>query len=52
VLSEQGETAVVALSGSVDDQHVLRAALRLGSVHEFSRRRRSLAQIYRDAVTP
>jgi ABC-2 type transport system ATP-binding protein len=52
VLSEQGETAVVALNGSVDDQHVLRAALRLGSVHEFSRRRRSLAQIYRDAVTP
>jgi len=43
--------SVVVVESDVDDQQVLRAALATGPVHEFSRARTSLAQLYRSVVS-
>jgi ABC-2 type transport system ATP-binding protein len=50
VVSERDTTVVLELSPGSDDQAVLTAALNTGPVTEFSRRRRSLADLFRDAV--
>jgi ABC-2 type transport system ATP-binding protein len=47
---ESAGHAVVRLADGADDQLVLRAALERGPVHEFSRRRARLAELYRDVV--
>ena len=51
VVENHGPTTVFELEPSVDDQAVLAAALATGPVTEFSRRRRSLTELFRDAVT-
>ncbi|HEY3470477.1 MAG TPA: ATP-binding cassette domain-containing protein [Amycolatopsis sp.] len=48
---EEGATTVLGLDPSADDQAVLAAALATGPVTEFSRRRRSLTELFRDAVS-
>ncbi|SFE13079.1 ABC-2 type transport system ATP-binding protein [Actinopolyspora alba] len=48
--SENGHTTL-RLDDTADDQRVLRAALETGPVHEFSRTRPSLTDLFRDAVT-
>lgn len=50
VTSERDATVVLELSPGTNDQSVLTAALNTGPVTEFSRRRRSLADLFRDAV--
>lgn len=50
VLETEGPTTVLELTAGSDDQTVLAAALATGPVTEFSRRRRSLAELFRDAV--
>jgi ABC-2 type transport system ATP-binding protein len=50
VTSERDATVVLELSHGTDDQTVLTAALNTGPVTEFSRRRRSLTDLFRDAV--
>jgi ABC-2 type transport system ATP-binding protein len=50
VTAERDATVVLELSPGTDDQTVLAAALTTGPVTEFSRRRRSLADLFRDAV--
>jgi ABC-2 type transport system ATP-binding protein len=35
----------------VDDQEILKAALATGPVHEFSRRRASLTELFRNVVS-
>ncbi|SDO98031.1 ABC-2 type transport system ATP-binding protein [Actinopolyspora xinjiangensis] len=47
---ENGRTAL-RLDDTADDQRVLRAALATGPVHEFSRERPSLTELFRDVVT-
>ncbi|MFJ6669922.1 ABC transporter ATP-binding protein [Actinosynnema sp. NPDC091369] len=42
---------VLAVAPDVDDQAVLRAALSTGPVHEFSRQRPSLTELFRSVVT-
>jgi ABC-2 type transport system ATP-binding protein len=51
IVSERDGTSVLELDSGADDQAVLAAALRTGPVTEFSRRRRSLAELFRDAVS-
>lgn len=51
VRSREGERTVLALGDGVDDQAVLAAALATGPVTEFSRRRQSLTELYRNVVT-
>jgi ABC-2 type transport system ATP-binding protein len=51
VLEEHGATAVLDLEPGADDQAVLAAALATGPVTEFSRRRRPLTELFRDAVS-
>ncbi|MET7994804.1 ATP-binding cassette domain-containing protein [Amycolatopsis sp. NPDC005232] len=51
VVESSGATTVLELASSADDQAVLAAALATGPVTEFSRQRRSLAELFRDAVT-
>jgi ABC-2 type transport system ATP-binding protein len=51
VLEETGPTTVLGLDPGADDQAVLAAALATGPVTEFSRRRRSLTELFRDAVS-
>ena len=51
VISENGSGTVVELGADTDDQKVLAAALATGPVTEFSRRRRTLAELFRSAVT-
>ncbi|GAA1262508.1 ATP-binding cassette domain-containing protein [Saccharothrix xinjiangensis] len=46
----EGRT-LVELEPGADDQPVLRAALATGPVHEFSRQRPSLAELFRSVVT-
>jgi len=46
-----GDRTVLELSDGADDQAVLRAALATGPVTEFSRRRPSLTELYREVVT-
>jgi len=51
VVENHGPTTVLELAPSVDDQAVLAAALATGPVTEFSRKHRSLTELFRDAVT-
>jgi ABC-2 type transport system ATP-binding protein len=51
VRSHDGTRTVLQLSDGADDQAVLSAALATGPVHEFSRRRPSLTELYRNVVT-
>jgi ABC-2 type transport system ATP-binding protein len=46
-----GARTVLALGDGADDQAVLQAALATGPVTEFSRRRPSLTELYREVVT-
>ncbi|MFE0021364.1 ABC transporter ATP-binding protein [Amycolatopsis sp. NPDC059021] len=50
VLENHGPTSVLDLAPSADDQAVLAAALATGPVTEFSRQRRTLTELFRDAV--
>jgi ABC-2 type transport system ATP-binding protein len=47
---DHGRTEIHLTAGA-DDQAVLTAALRTGPVHEFSHRRPTLAQLFREVVT-
>jgi ABC-2 type transport system ATP-binding protein len=49
VVEERGPTTVLELTAGADDQAVLAAALATGPVTEFSRQRRSLTELFRDA---
>jgi ABC-2 type transport system ATP-binding protein len=51
VLARDGDTTLVELQPGTDDQSVLAAALRAGPVTEFSRRRPTLAELFRNVVT-
>ena len=51
VREDQGTTVVLDVDPGADDQAVLAAALATGPVTEFSRRRRSLTELFRDAVS-
>ena len=50
VLETRGATTVLELAPSADDQAVLAAALATGPVTEFSHRRQTLAELFRDSV--
>jgi ABC-2 type transport system ATP-binding protein len=47
----EGERTVVELVAGADDQPVLAAALATGPVHEFTRRRPTLVELFRDVVS-
>ncbi|MGB3440013.1 MAG: ATP-binding cassette domain-containing protein [Actinophytocola sp.] len=51
VREQDGGRTVLELGDEADDQAVLRAALATGPVTEFSRRRPSLSELYREVVT-
>jgi ABC-2 type transport system ATP-binding protein len=51
VRGREGARTVLELAEGADDQAVLRAALATGPVTEFSRRRPSLTELYREVVT-
>jgi ABC-2 type transport system ATP-binding protein len=51
VLVEDGPRTELELAPGADDQAVLAAALATGPVTEFTRRRRSLTELFRDAVS-
>ncbi|PRW63708.1 ABC transporter ATP-binding protein [Actinopolyspora mortivallis] len=51
VESSRGGHTTLRLDDTADDQEVLRAALETGPVHEFSRARPSLNELFRDVVT-
>jgi ABC-2 type transport system ATP-binding protein len=51
VREQNGVRTVLELGEGADDQAVLRAALATGPVTEFSRRRPSLTELYREVVT-
>jgi ABC-2 type transport system ATP-binding protein len=51
VRGQDGDRTVLELGDGADDQAVLRAALATGPVTEFSRRRPSLTELYREVVT-
>jgi ABC-2 type transport system ATP-binding protein len=51
VREQNGSRTVLELGDGVDDQAVLHAALATGPVTEFSRRRPSLTELYREVVT-
>lgn len=51
VLSENGSGALLELMPDADDQAVLAAAIATGPVTEFSRRRHSLTELFRSAVS-
>src|SRR3954454_12778900 len=51
VVSQDHRETVLELSGGVDDQAVLRAALATGPVHEFGLRRPSLTELFRHVVS-
>lgn len=50
VLTQDGDRTRIRLAPGIDDQAVLRAALAAGPVHEFTRHRPALAELYRDVV--
>ncbi|WP_326566494.1 ATP-binding cassette domain-containing protein [Amycolatopsis rhabdoformis] len=50
VVESSGATTVFELAAHADDQAILAAALATGPVTEFSRQRRTLAELFRDAV--
>ncbi len=51
VVSEEDGHTVLRAAEDVDDQAVLKAALATGPVHEFSRRRPALTELFRNVVT-
>jgi ABC-2 type transport system ATP-binding protein len=51
VREHQGTQTVLELGAGADDQSVLRAALSTGPVTEFSRRRPSLTELFRNVVS-
>ncbi|MEV4310869.1 ATP-binding cassette domain-containing protein [Actinocrispum sp. NPDC049592] len=51
VVSEEDGRTVLRAGDDVDDQAVLKAALATGPVHEFSRRRPALTELFRNVVT-
>ena len=51
VIEKNGTRCVLELADGVDDQSVLRAALAAGPVHEFSRQRPTLMELFRNVVT-
>jgi ABC-2 type transport system ATP-binding protein len=51
VREQNGSRTVLELGAGADDQAVLHAALATGPVTEFSRRRPSLTELYREVVT-
>ncbi|MEV0679789.1 ATP-binding cassette domain-containing protein [Actinosynnema sp. NPDC050436] len=51
VVAVEGARTVLELAPGADDQAVLHAALATGPVHEFSRRRPSLTELFRSVVT-
>jgi ABC-2 type transport system ATP-binding protein len=51
VRGQEGARTVLELADGADDQAVLQAALATGPVTEFSRRRPSLTELYREVVT-
>ncbi|TWP49998.1 ABC transporter ATP-binding protein [Lentzea tibetensis] len=51
VIGSEGRRTVLELDHGVDDQVVLHAALATGPVHEFSRQRPSLTELFRNVVT-
>ncbi|WP_166463119.1 ABC transporter ATP-binding protein [Amycolatopsis acidicola] len=51
IINEEPSRTVLALEPDVDDQVVLNAALASGPVREFSRRRPSLAEVFRTTVS-
>src|SRR5699024_425670 len=51
VISEDATATVVELGSTTDDQAVLRAAQETGPVTEFSRRTRTLAELFRSTVS-
>jgi len=51
VISEDAAATVVELGSTTDDQAVLRAAQETGPVTEFSRRTRTLAELFRSTVS-
>ncbi|MGH3625342.1 MAG: ABC transporter ATP-binding protein [Sciscionella sp.] len=50
VIRVDGSRTLLELGTGVDDQAVLRAAIGTGEVHEFSRQRPSLTQLFHDVV--
>ncbi|CCH27903.1 ATP-binding cassette domain-containing protein [Actinosynnema sp. NPDC047251] len=51
VVEVEGTRTVLDLAPGADDQAVLHAALATGPVHEFTRRRPSLTELFRSVVT-
>ncbi|KJK42496.1 ABC transporter ATP-binding protein [Lentzea aerocolonigenes] len=51
VIEKNGTRCVLELTSGVDDQTVLHAALAAGPVHEFSRHRPTLTELFRNVVT-
>jgi ABC-2 type transport system ATP-binding protein len=51
VHGREGTRTVLELTDGADDQAVLRAALATGPVREFSRRRSTLTELFRDVVS-
>jgi ABC-2 type transport system ATP-binding protein len=51
VLGVSGSRSVLELGDGADDQAVLKAALATGPVHEFSRQRPTLTELFRNVVT-
>ncbi|OXM51986.1 ABC transporter ATP-binding protein [Amycolatopsis alba] len=49
-VEQNGPTTILELEAGADDQAVLAAALATGPVTEFTKRRRSLTELFRDAV--
>jgi ABC-2 type transport system ATP-binding protein len=50
VVSEQDGHATLRIDDDVDDQKILQAALETGPVHEFSRHKPTLADLFRNVV--
>jgi ABC-2 type transport system ATP-binding protein len=50
VVSEEDGRTVLRIDDDVDDQAILTAALATGPVHEFSRRRLALTELFRNVV--
>jgi ABC-2 type transport system ATP-binding protein len=51
VVSQRGAATLLELATGADDQRILTAALTAGPVHEFSRRRQTLTELFRNVVT-
>ncbi|MFD1052631.1 DUF4162 domain-containing protein [Kibdelosporangium lantanae] len=50
MVSEEDGRTVLRVDDDVDDQAILTAALATGPVHEFSRRRLALTELFRNVV--